>query len=250
MHFGIATINLQGNEIRITNHRHTDNFSLDKLGNKELADAIRRDIKELYSIDYHTRIYIPNNNAEPKLFFKFDLMGLIFSFGNINFLGINKRMIGAFRRRKRTHIPLPEENNITEADYFKDDKLTEAMFSHVRTGRFINHINKMFRNELKIHNGNANKVMFDSADDLNELYNNRPELSDVRGGLKLAVNDTWGFKVWLNKYAYNHGNKKYSTEMKIRIIDHFGLDYGDINRFGLASNIEAEFNGLNNDDFF
>jgi hypothetical protein len=254
MHFGIATINLQGNEIRITNHRHTDNFSLDKLGNKELADAIRKDLKEIYQdlngvyqieADLYNKSIAPNTandyQAELKLYNGFKSLVPLNSSPPLT--DVIYRMIEIMKERKT--IAISAVQLIPDTYRFSDPELTKAAFEHHSTNEFYESIKRDLTDKLKKHKDNVNKVERNLITKDDTFFEERPKLNNMSNGLMLAVNDTWGFRVTLDNYTYIHASKRYTPKMKITLFDHFGLDYNDINNFGLAEKIREHFQEKN-----
>jgi hypothetical protein len=66
------------------------------------------------------------------------------------------------------------------------------------------------------------------------IMNNRPDLpsplfSDGKtNGLALAVNDTWGYDVFIKNFIIDKSTRKLTAVLDIELYDHFGLDTPDI----------------------
>jgi hypothetical protein len=207
MYFGLKSGNT---------HIHTDgNFILEqKIGTKnvELLRAIKDDFEKC--------------NVE-HLFFKFKLLITYTSLMNKTLhmanLGLVQKMKSLiyFDKSKK-----PEEYLIEEVTI---KGITEAVFTHSKTKDFIKEIEEYTINIIKKYDGNINKINTIKRDMARPQYS---RMIDMFCGLKIAINDTWGHRVKIIDYKYDSNSKKFNVKLKIKIIDHFGLDYDDIKKFG------------------
>ena len=124
----------------------------------------------------------------------------------------------------------------------EDYRLTEAAFAHPSTVKFIKDVTYAFKAEIAHEKGDVNNAnmedWLESAD--NTIVLKRPVFvgkMDYIKGLKIAINDTWGFRVTLTKYSFNSETKEVEAVLKYRIFDHFGLDVYDVESFGSIDEI-------------
>jgi len=104
--------------------------------------------------------------------------------------------------------------------------LTDAVRRHASTGRFIEDIRKQLAAALNTHKGDISKFAAPRELKLSgHPYFN--ELTDVVGGLTIAINDTWAYDVILEEYRLL-GDRCYSGKFKVILWDHFGLDEPDV----------------------
>jgi hypothetical protein len=129
---------------------------------------------------------------------------------------------------------------------FEDKRLTDFVKDHESTIRFINGIkdniayklgiNPYFTQE-KLEIDFKEKKSYELPSDPNAPMNKRNDIPspgwggnylDKAGGLGIAVNDTWGYEVKINKFILDKTNKHYVADLEIEIFDHYGLDSKDV----------------------
>jgi hypothetical protein len=127
-------------------------------------------------------------------------------------------------------------------DEFEDKTLTYFVEKHEGTQRFISSIKNNIAFKLKTNpyfTKEMKEISFDDKSDFNETAKNNmrndipsPSLGnnfiDKVGGLGIAINDTWGYDVIINKFVIDEEKKIYSADLEIEIFDHYGLDSLDI----------------------
>ena len=110
---------------------------------------------------------------------------------------------------------------------FRDSILTDRVKNHSNTKKFVESIIDSVDYFLKKNNGNVDMLLRDTAFEENIKKVNRPQFSnDYFNGLKIAINDTWGFYVEIKNYTCDGIN--YSGTIKFTIYDHFGIDVSDV----------------------
>jgi hypothetical protein len=110
-------------------------------------------------------------------------------------------------------------------DEYTNPVLTHNVKEHDSTKVFLNTVIKSLNKELKKKDG---KIM--GIDKIDMKPRSRPIFNRPRDyiyGLKIAINDTCGYKVMLTEYE-STGETTYKGKLKITIYDHFGLDKKDI----------------------
>lgn len=133
---------------------------------------------------------------------------------------------------------------------FRNQDLTDFVYNHPSTQRYINGAKNTIIEELISCNGNlgslkytgqnikdpANKFVFTLYDVVGKPhYDNNPKnpfkgnfLEDTHNGLTLMINDTWGNYIEIEDYKFDGNN--FSGKIKFTIYDHFGLDPEDIEK--------------------
>ena len=127
----------------------------------------------------------------------------------------------------------------------EDYRLTEAAFEHASTVKFVKDITYAFKAEIARKSGDINNANMENwLESANNTFTlNRPTFigkMDYIKGLKIAINDTWGFRVTLTKYSFNSETKEVEAVLKYRISDHFGLDVYDVENFGSVEKVGAK----------
>lgn len=190
---------------------HTDNFTLSKI----------KDINVLKNLQYVNSKY---NDAE--LFNQFKELIKLTSRGPLeaNNIGMINRI----------------EQKIS-SDY-RSKILTYEVFARERTVDFVKAARKAFVNEIKFKNGNLNKSDFKARFNTQSpiIRPSFPIKEDNLNGLTIALNDTWGFRVTVEKYTLNLDKKECIAKLRYRVFDHFGLDVDDIISYGTKEKIVAK----------
>ncbi|MFK8274975.1 DUF3289 family protein [Capnocytophaga cynodegmi] len=124
---------------------------------------------------------------------------------------------------------------------YQNSVLTEAVFNHENTKKFVSNIIGNFKKVVDENKGNLNEIKLEPDNLIRPSFSS---LNDRLEGLTIALNDTWGFRVTITNYGYNPQTKDVEATLKFRIIDHFGLDVADIESYGTKQKIYAKFGDM------
>lgn len=202
---------------------HTyEKFSIEGITNDYVRDKISKE-----------EIYLSDN----ELFSRFERLIKATSTGALG--QTNLAMFHKFRQVKTTS-PVNSKGFI---DTYSNSILTEEVFKHPNTVKYLKKIEDEFQVIIAEESGNINKV------DLTRrvIHQDRPRFStplnprkplkvvddgnyDILKGLMIAVNDTWGFRVTATDY--NLSSDSYQVKIQVKIFDGFGLDIEDVDKFG------------------
>ena len=123
---------------------------------------------------------------------------------------------------------------------YRNETLTAFTYKHESTQRYINGSKNRIIEELRLSNGNLNSLQFfqppteeyDSSQfliDMKNIGNPRYNTTDdLRNGLTLCINDTWGNRIEIKNYKYD--GKRFSGTIHYTVYDHFGLDPEDMEK--------------------
>jgi hypothetical protein len=130
---------------------------------------------------------------------------------------------------------------------YSNQILTNAVFEHESTKKWIDDVVKAFKKALSGNEGNLSGKSFSKI--YQEMGNpiKRPSFSsksDRINGLTIALNDTWGYRVTITAYSYNPQTKECQATLRYRIFDHFGLDVNDIESYGSKTKIKEKVGPL------
>jgi uncharacterized protein (TIGR03034 family) len=121
-------------------------------------------------------------------------------------------------------------------DDFSNNTLTQTVYAHSATTRFVNNTKQAIINAMENSSGNmaslADTSSFVSTMDNISLpaYNTT---SDYTNGLKICLNGIWGYNIDIT--AYDISDNRYSATIRYTLFDHFGLDDGDVTDSGWYS---------------
>lgn len=123
---------------------------------------------------------------------------------------------------------------------FSHSTLTQKVKDHSSTQEFINNTKNIITKYIKSNGGDIRKF-YTGSDFKAEMYDvRRPRfssLSDMGNGLKICINDTWGY--YVNIKNYSSDGKSYKGTLHFTIYDHFGLDDNDVEKFGWTQEFSA-----------
>jgi hypothetical protein len=206
-------------------HTHTHNFTLEQINGDD-------------AIGVRNAITIDLAHSDDELFDRFKKLVDMTSISaeeplKIAVLGLVEKM----RRLKVTDVNAYRDS----LEKHSNGDINNAVFKHEKTKEFRDKVKAYIIEEIKNHSGNISKI---GKKIETEYGKNNPKYSsfeDLKNGLKIAINDTWGHRVEIVDYEYNASSKKFKARLKIRIFDHFGLDYGDIEKFGTKQLVSQVF---------
>ena len=218
MHFGLMLSNKE--------HLHTNKELFDtELGTVDLKlqKAIKTDLNlpENKLIERFDRLIMYTSQPPLRVLIRewLEQMGKYRS--NVEFL---KHMIQLVSKNKiDTYI-----NNINSIDNIGKDPnklLQTAVLEHRNTKEFITHIDTKIRRLIEENNWDINRI----KKNINMKKPRYQDSDDLKKGLRLAINDTWGHQVTITNYRLD----PFECDLEIKIFDHFGLDIDDIKKFGL-----------------
>ena len=125
---------------------------------------------------------------------------------------------------------------------FTDTALSNSAKEHERTQELIKKVKKALLVMLRNVDGDLNQLcLVNLQEKNNELYKTlhwgtanendwTPSFStkkDRKQGLKIAVNDVWGYTINIKNYRLAN-NRQFSCELYFSMFDHFGLDEDDL----------------------
>ena len=161
------------------------------------------------------------------------------------------RLFAAFRRMATELFAMSSlEANIermidkferNEGGSYSDPALTRAARAHPRTYAFMKEFEGKLHAAIARHSGDANKIRYDNDISMAAriLFN---EWGDILGGLTIATNDIWAWRVEIIEYRLTSAD--YVGKYKITLFDHFGLDEPDVDpskRYGNLAGFRAWF---------
>jgi len=116
-----------------------------------------------------------------------------------------------------------------ETTEYRNETLTQRAVDHPSTQRFIEKTKAAIIEFLQSNNGDitSSNIGTDLDTELKKI--DRPAysgLEDLFTGLKICVNDTWGYYIEIKNYQFD--GTHFNGIIKYTIYDHFGLDTGDI----------------------
>lgn len=179
-----------------------------------------RNIRSMFQVD-------PFETTSADYFFdNFELMATsLFATGELqkNIL----RMIAHFKDSSGTDYSSPE--------------LDRAVRSHSRMQAFVQELEPKLHTAIKLFAGDVGKIRSNIDVSLHSrLFFNT--WSDILGGLTIATNDIWAWRVEITEYTLN--GKNYSGKYKAVLYDHFGLDEPDVDNsksYGYLAGFRAWF---------
>lgn len=136
-------------------------------------------------------------------------------------------------------------NNKVDFRKFENKKLTEKIKNHTDTKRVVDKVKGILKNELNSENiyYDIQQLLIKLAENennnfykelhwgANNEHDNTPLFNkDNLNGLRILVNDVWGYDVSIEKYSIS--NNKICGTLKFIFFDNFGLDDEDIEKFG------------------
>jgi hypothetical protein len=155
---------------------------------------------------------------------------------------------------------------------FEDEILTQKAVFDNSTTRFLNRISESLEFELKkndtfVKDAKAlrlvrlnyrgdykyNTDLTDERDDPLFIYDDNgltnvkrddfpsPTYTNLAGGLKTAINDTWGYDIKIENFTLNKRDKTYKAEFEVTIFDHFGIDPTDAREYNHVPQIRKWF---------
>ena len=123
---------------------------------------------------------------------------------------------------------------------FSHSTLTQRVRNHASTQAFVNS-NKSIITEYIENNGGDVRGFYTSNAFKQDMYDvPRPAFSsgdDMLNGLKICINDTWGY--YVNIKNYSSDGDSYQGTLHFTIYDHFGLDDNDVEKFGWTQGFSA-----------
>jgi len=130
-------------------------------------------------------------------------------------------------------------NNDVEGDKgdFSDPILTSHAFNHKNTREFVASVQSAFKDRLKNAKGVLRKV------DITRDGIRSPDFNLLRDhfqGLMFAVHHLQAFSVEVTEYAYDRKYRQFDATIEITLYDHFGMDFGDVQKFGTVSAIMGQ----------
>jgi len=111
---------------------------------------------------------------------------------------------------------------------FRNSTLTNNVFNHVSTGRFMDTVKDVLLDYLGQNNGNFAGVRNTNSSVRRTLDYTRPRFNDISdnfNGLRITINDTWGNNIEL--LEFNQNGRDIEIRVLVTIYDHFGLDSDD-----------------------
>ncbi|MDR2732024.1 MAG: DUF3289 family protein [Fibromonadaceae bacterium] len=213
--------------LKAATHPHTGRIdSTGIVGNFNLE----QEIYELRFADLRDAIRGDLGCNDDELFRRFKELVKYTSMGVLE--NANLKLIDKMRELKSTRI---NADKFKKPEEYSHPDIANAVLKHEETGKFRdkvkNYAIKTIKEIIRDHNGNINNINTVESDI------DRPQYSgkiDMFCGLKIAINDTWGHRAEIVGYEYDTVSRKFKARLKIRIFDHFGLDYDDIKKFGTA----------------
>jgi len=124
---------------------------------------------------------------------------------------------------------------------YSDFRLTNAAKKHEKTKTFEAELVKKMRETIKKYKGDIFKII--SRQDIklqSRIYFNT--WWDIFGGLTIATNDIWAYKIEITNYEFDGIN--YHGKYRITLYDHFGLDEPDVDNskeYGYLAGFRAWF---------
>jgi hypothetical protein len=207
------TVDMESGILINSQHSHKMNdFDLSKVGDDNVIKALKKDIK------------LPKETLVKRL----EELAKWTSSLSADMKKNNLALIEKFVNNNNGDSP--KEN-------FKSDILTNEVLNNRITKEFNKSIKDAFRDQLKDAGGVLRKL------ENSEIKIERPSFSGIPelfGGLTFAINNLQAYSVQVTEYAYDFENKRFDATIEIAMYDHFGLDYGDIRKFGTAENIIKE----------
>lgn len=114
------------------------------------------------------------------------------------------------------------------------------MKNHASTQSFITSTENIVTSYIEDNGGDVRSFYTSSAFKQDMYDIPRPNFgssSDMFNGLKICINDTWGY--YINIKNYSSDGKTYSGTLHFTIYDHFGLDDSDVEKFGWTQGFSA-----------
>lgn len=112
---------------------------------------------------------------------------------------------------------------------YSNEILTENAMGHSSTQRLISETSEIIRDYIEAYEGNIIEFV-ETSGFLAEMSNIRRPMfnlsDDLTGGLKICINDVWGYRIEVLNYTCD-GNS-YNATLRYTLYDHFGLDDGDV----------------------
>jgi len=131
---------------------------------------------------------------------------------------------------------LDGSGEIVADDYLAEFHENEAVFDyyHETLSEMVMNSTQM-RNWLKIYGKGLNDGLIETGGDINGIVDpvivNRPSLNESHA-LTILINDTQVTKVYrLDSYNYDEQTGEWDCFFLVNVIDHFGLDDGDVIEF-------------------
>ncbi|MBX2927940.1 MAG: DUF3289 family protein [Saprospiraceae bacterium] len=111
--------------------------------------------------------------------------------------------------------------------------LSEKVKTHPEMRRYIKDFAKQFENSLRASGGQANFIVQmdnDQRPKFNRDCSDKERSYDRYYGYQILINDTEETKVRMsnNEFVYDPVTKNWSAAMYFIVVDHFGLDQGDV----------------------
>ncbi|WP_338846226.1 DUF3289 family protein [Massilia sp. W12] len=117
---------------------------------------------------------------------------------------------------------------------FSSKELNTAIAGHHRYLKFSQEVLAAIHPVLKKRQGDPNKIVVNEDFQIKSklVFNDK---SDIAGGLTIAINDVWAWRVELTGYGMS--GKEYAGTLRISLFDHFGLDVPDVDYSKVYGNL-------------
>jgi hypothetical protein len=127
-----------------------------------------------------------------------------------------------------------------EGGEFSDERLTRAVREHRSTIEFCKRLEdemkkllvaskgfviRLYDNTIYRSSKRHGKPVFGSS-----LWHPVESFTNTFGGLRITLNDTWAYEVFITHYELNTIGE-YNLQYQVNLYDHFGLDLPDIEKF-------------------
>lgn len=129
---------------------------------------------------------------------------------------------------------------------YSNSELTAAVLEHESTKKYISCVQSKFNELMARYNASIIRLTYSVADrSKNPLVKavddiGQPEYSstsDKINGLTICIDKLWGNKIEI--LAFNVSGTSYSGVMHFTLYDHFGLDQGDVEKFGMVQGFKS-----------
>lgn len=123
---------------------------------------------------------------------------------------------------------------------FRNSTLTQKVKNHSSTQSFVTNVQNIVTEYIKNNGGDIRSFYTKESFKQDMRSVPRPAFSspdDMLNGLKICINDTWGYYVNITNY-YSNGST-YRGTLHFTIYDHFGLDDNDVEKFGWTQGFSA-----------
>jgi hypothetical protein len=197
---------MQWGKLENSQHKHS-------IGNFNLYEKIE-DIKVIKAIEKDLKL------SKKTLIRRFEKLARLTSIGDMQ--NVTLKLVENFI------------NNNDEKTNFNDDILNNNVFDHETTKNFEKSVIDSFKEQLKISGGILKNVNISK----NKIKRpNYGKILDIVNGFTFAINYLHGYSAQVIEYSYDYEKNNFDATIEITLADHFGLDFKDIEKYGIAENI-------------